>query len=160
MESLLIEMPVFSPVKCSFQKLMRRTDQGGLTGPMSPVLAAKGLAEHLEIHVSNLIRVNFDDELLNQKPDEVISGIQYYTGFDNLIMQSIFTNQTLYTLFVDMGVCICPVILKNSNGENFPLSPVYLGENFSHKLNEAQALQVIDKAIESGAFKIGGRNND
>lgn len=142
-------------ISCQFHQLVKRTNEG-LSGPMSPVLAAKFMAEEFGLHVSNLVRVCFTDESINQALED-----DYLTAHDNLIMQSILNNRTIYLFFVDEGVGYCPVFLYDTaDVDSCILAPVYKKRKYVQKLSKAQGIDMINQAINSGAFKFGGHSNE
>ena len=95
-----------------FQGLLHKKEDGTITGPMSPLLAAKAFSQQMEQPYNGLVRY------------------RYGQNYDNLIMRQKYNNAVLYCMFIDMGVSYLPVGLWVSDGKDkeATITPLYLKE--------------------------------
>ena len=117
-----------------------------VSGPMSPVLAAKQMAKELEVKFSGLVRVQFHDPETNQHIEEGRP-----TGYDTLVMVSRFKNGDMYFMFVDIGTGIVPAYLfQYEQDTELTNSEAYGKENFAISLNKEQVKMIFDDIRSSG----------
>lgn len=112
-----------------FQGLLTKQKDGHITGPMSPILAIKEVAKEWKFKIHGLVRVEND-----------MSSSTY----DHLITKTVYSNDTVYRLFVDMGVNILPVAIWFEKGEDLTITPIYK-ENITKKATKHHALNVEDE---------------
>ncbi|MEZ2338366.1 hypothetical protein AB6735_22150 [Mucilaginibacter sp. RCC_168] len=127
-------------IKFTIQTLLSRTD-GKVSGPMSPMLFAKEMAQSVGFKFNRLARVWFADERINQRKED--GGL---TGHDTLIIGAVYTNDLWLSLWVDSGVGGIPIAMTNQLDRIIDNTSVYDGERFARKLTE-QEIQEIFNAV-------------
>lgn len=124
-------------ISFKIQSLLSHKD-GGVSGPMSPVLLAKELAKSTRFKFNRLARVSFDDERINQKYED--GGL---TGYDNLIIATVYSNDLWLSLWVDYGVGGMPVAMSYLSGREIEITPIYKAAKYARKLTEVDVAQIF-----------------
>jgi hypothetical protein len=122
----------------SIQSLL--SEKGGhVSGPMSPTLFAKEMAQQSGFKYNRLARVWFADERINQCYED--GGL---TGHDTLLIGNAYNNDLLLTLWVDSGVGGTPVAMayRSDNGEVI-MTEVYAGQRYAKKLTKKQVEEIF-----------------
>src|SRR3978361_130577 len=112
------------------QSLLSQKD-GKVSGPMSPMLFAKEMAQSADFKYNRLARLWFDDERINQKYED--GGL---TGHDTLIIGTIYENDVWLSLWVDSGTGGMPVAMAYQSGNEVQFTPVYKKEKYARSLSE------------------------
>ena len=111
-----------------------------IEGPMSPVLAAKQLAEHMGCKISGLCRVMFNNERTYNEPD----GGDYWTGYDHLIMKSAYSNTNVFYFFINLGIGLSLIAgYDSSDPEEIIKGGDY--ERFANRLNQNELIDMFKK---------------
>ena len=145
--------------KYEFQGLLCKDKDGGISGAMSPVMAAKNIAKEMKIPLNGLIRVQ--------------NNQAYSYTYDHLIIKSnTIKGSAIISMFIDMGVSLILAAIQNSDG-SIIITPIYkkqLLERDSHldnleapkrckdnpilELDEDGFKELFKQAIDSNKFKI------
>ena len=120
------------------QSLLSQKD-GKVSGPMSPMLFAKEMAQSADFKYNRLARLWFDDERINQKYED--GGL---TGHDTLIIGTIYENDVWLSLWVDSGTGGMPVAMAYQSGNEVQFTPVYKKEKYARSLSEADVKEIFD----------------
>jgi hypothetical protein len=124
--------------------ILTRTKTGA-NGPWSPVVAAKSVAEHLNIPIHNLVQVDFDDEYMNQHKEE-----GYPTGYGTFVIVTRWKNVIGIFSFVDLGISIVPMFNKFSNTEDkVAVSECYIKEAFYKTVPEPVMLEIAQQIFNT-----------
>lgn len=100
-----------------------------LNGPFSPMEAAKTLAKHLEMPISNVIRWT---------NPETSSGLDYLAIRHQYLSKNTGKEESVYMVFMDLGVHLCPITLWDSKEpEELTLTEVFL-ENLTPERQQYQ----------------------
>jgi len=122
------------PIKFKVQPLLSRKN-GKIFGPMSPMCFANEMAEAADVKFNRLGRIWFDDERINQRRED--GGL---TGFDTLVIGTVYENDIWLSLWVDLGVGGLAIAMayRSDNGE-VTMTPAYRSEAFAVKISEEDA---------------------
>ena len=145
-------------VKYEFQGLLHDAGNGEVTGPMSPVEAAKLLAKDISLPLSGLMRV------VNNQADS--------HSYDHLVILSKFKVGIIVWLMVDFGTGVIPCASLYYDDE-FMMTPVYktelakrdyhlsnleapkrCKENPIMDLDEDGFRELFKQALDSGEFEV------
>ncbi|HVI44577.1 MAG TPA: hypothetical protein VM802_06895 [Chitinophaga sp.] len=131
-----------SKFQFTIQSLLYLQANGRITGPMSPVLFAQEMANHLQFEYNRLVRIRFDDEKIFQ----VYEGDEekYLTGHDILVIGEIYSNDTWLTMFVDTGVSGIPVAMAFASERPVCPSGPYSRADFARKLSTEELQEIFD----------------
>ena len=102
--------------KLRVQNLLKIDDEK-VSGAMSPVLFAQEACKQLDIRLSGLARVWFDNERTHQAIDE-------NTGYDTLVIMENYENARCLFMFIDGGSSGVPVGMM-FNDSDLVLTPIY-----------------------------------
>ena len=125
-------------LKFSIQTLLSQKD-GKVSGPMSPFLFAKEMAERTGVQFNRLARVLFADESVNQIKEDVL-----YTGHDSLIIGHDILNDLMLSLWVDFGVGGVPVAIVFRFDWEILITKIYQNQPYERKLTEEEVRQIFD----------------
>jgi hypothetical protein len=131
--------------KFRIQSLLTQKD-GKVSGPMSPMLFAEEMAKSNNTKFNRLARLWFDDERINQRYED--GGL---TGFDTLIIGTVYDNDTLVTLWVDLGTGGIPIAMGYLSDKEVLFTQVYQKEKFAKKLAEAEVQQIFESVFANGS---------
>lgn len=112
-------------------------EDGVLSGPMSPLLFAKEICGQLDINLTGLARVHWDDDRTMQYIDEE-------SGLDTLVVCEDFKNDTVLFLFLDTGVGGMPVAFRTREDAEITYTPIYNKSNQYNKPSENEVAQVFE----------------
>lgn len=122
----------------SIQSLLTEKD-GRLSGPMSPTLFAKEMAEKSGFKYNRLARLWFADERINQCFED--GGL---TGHDTLLIGVMYSDDLLLTLWVDSGVGGTPIAMAfRSDKGMVQMTEVYAGQTYAKKLNQKEVEEIF-----------------
>lgn len=117
-----------------------RKEDGRITGPMSPVEAAKNICKQLGETFSVLSRVSFDDPEVNNQYEDRRS----LTGYDTLLIGTNYKDgQRDLRMFVDMGCRALPVALMLSDDTEPTVTPIYRNSPMAKKLSNARLREIM-----------------
>lgn len=122
----------------TIQNLLSIKD-GRVSGPMSPMLFAKEMAQSADFTFNRLARVWFSDETIHQKRED--GG---YTGHDTLIIGTVYENDLWLSLWVDTGTGGMPVAMAYQSDREVEITPVYLGEQYAGCLTASQIAEIFN----------------
>ncbi|MDB5088599.1 MAG: hypothetical protein JWR09_2593 [Mucilaginibacter sp.] len=125
-------------IKFSIQSLLSRKD-GNVSGPMSPTLFAKEMAQSAGFKYNRLARVWFEDDRINQCKED--GGL---TGHDTLIIGAVYTNDVWLSLWVDSGVGGMPIAMAYQSDREIQITPVYKEAKYARKLTEQEIREIFD----------------
>ena len=125
-------------LKFRIQSLLSKKG-GHISGPMSPMLFAKEMAQSVGFKYNRLARVWCDDERINQKYED--GGL---TGHDTLIIGAIYENDVWLSLWVDTGTGGMPVSMAYQSDKDIEFTPVYKKERYAKRLSEADVKKIFD----------------
>jgi hypothetical protein len=123
--------------KFRIQPLLSQKD-GKVSAPMSPMLFAEEIAKSTATKFNRLARLWFEDERTNQKRED--GGL---TGFDTLLMGTVYENDLLLTLWVDTGTGGIPVAMGFRSDDEVLFTQVYKKETFAKKLSEPEISKIF-----------------
>ncbi|MFP4017954.1 MAG: hypothetical protein ACLFUH_01785 [Bacteroidales bacterium] len=136
-------------MEIKIQKLTREKD-GERLAPMAPGLFMEEMTKKLNMSYSELYRVYFDNEKVNQKYDD--PGKKTITYYDQLIALEfyLYKGKSIYQLmyFIDKGTGGIPVAMKWSDETECIVTPIYKKHNMIKKLNEQQINELLDAVTE------------
>ncbi|HRH68815.1 MAG TPA: hypothetical protein PLB89_04840 [Flavobacteriales bacterium] len=137
-------------MKYSFHQLLQRKPDGGVSGPMSPVLFAQEMAKHMEHPPFNLVvRVRFDDERCFQQLES-----DGWTGYDTLLLGIVGTKHAYIGLWIDTGLGGVAVAMQELDDAGATFTPIY-GEHRTKRdhffPDDAVIVQVLKEALERRA---------
>lgn len=124
-------------------------EDGKLTGPMSPVMAGKEMANRIDIHLSGLLRIEFDDPRFHQIIEE-----RSLTGHDTLVLISHFPNEMVAIMFVDEGYRSCVAGMYTKSNEELWSAPVYEQSEYVKKLGSDQIKEILLDIINNDLWKV------
>jgi hypothetical protein len=125
----------------SIQSLL--SEKGGhVSGPMSPTLFAKEMAQHVGFKYNRLARVWFADERINQCRED--GGL---TGHDTLLIGTVYSNDLWLSLWVDSGAGGTPVAMAYRSDGEVQVTPVYEEAHFARKLTVAEISEVFQSVF-------------
>ena len=125
-------------LKFRIQSLLSKKD-GNVSGPMSPMLFAKEMAQSADFKYNRLVRLWFDDERINQKYED--GGL---TGHDTLIIGAIYENDVWLSLWVDTGTGGMPIAMAYKSDNEVQFTPVYKNERYAKSLSETDVKEIFD----------------
>lgn len=125
-------------LKFRIQSLLSKKD-GHISGPMSPTLFAKEMAQSVGFKYNRLARLWCADERINQKYED--GGL---TGHDTLIIGAIYQNDVWLSLWVDTGIGGMPVAMAYQSDNEIEFTPVYKKEQYAKSLSEADVEEIFD----------------
>jgi len=127
----------------SIQSLLSKKN-GRISGPMSPTLFAKEMAEKSGFKYNRLARLWFADERINQCHEE--GGL---TGHDTLLIGVQYSDDLLLTLWVDSGVGGVPVAMafRSDDGE-VAMTEAYAGQQYARKLSLNEVKQIFKSIFD------------
>ena len=110
-----------------------------IEGPMSPVMAAKQLAQYMGSKISGLCRVMFNDSKIYNEPDG-----DGWTSYDHLIMKSSYSNTNVFYFFIDLGIGLSLIAGYDSSApEEIIKGGDY--ERFTNRLNQNELIDLFKK---------------
>ncbi len=122
----------------SIQSLLTEKD-GRISGPMSPTLFAKEMAERSGFKYNRLARLWFADERINQCYED--GGL---TGHDTLLIGVLYSDDLLLTLWVDSGTGGTPIAMAfRSDGGEVQMTEAYAGQNYVRKLVKTEFMEIF-----------------
>jgi hypothetical protein len=119
--------------------LLAKDKDGKITGPMSPVLFAKEMAEQNSEKFNRLARVWFNDETTFQEYE--YDGL---TGHDTLIIACQYENDLRLSLWIDTGVSGVPVAMCCQSDKEIIITPIYERKEFAKKLTKEEIQQLFE----------------
>lgn len=122
------------------QSLLEKVN-GNITGPMSPVLAAKSVAAQLNIPLNGLSRIWWTTGSIHQAKDEE-------TGYDTLLIGSNYNNCKQIFMMVDSGYDVIPVAFGWSDESDPTITPAYEKSNI-RKLSQQDITSVFKHCFEN-----------
>lgn len=127
----------------SIQSLLTEKE-GHISGPMSPTLFAKEMAEQSGFKYNRLARLWFADERINQCYED--GGL---TGHDTLLIGTVYKDDIMLTLWVDAGVGGTPIgmAFRSDNGE-VAMTEVYAGQRYARKLTQAEVKEIFKSVFD------------
>ena len=129
-------------IQFTIQSLLERKE-GKISGPMSPFLFAKEMAQEDGTKFNRLVRVSFADEtMLQQREDDGL------TGFDHLIIGTQYSDDLFLRFFVDMGVGGMPVAMCFQSDREIVIPPIYERTRFEGKITEPQIREIFEYIFE------------
>jgi len=120
------------------QSLLSEKD-GKISGPMSPMLFAEEMAKSSGVKFNRLARLWFDDDRINQCHED--GGL---TGHDTLLIGTMYDNDFLLTLWVDLGTSGVPIAMAYLSDKDIQFTEVYPKHHFARKLTEAEVKEVFE----------------
>jgi hypothetical protein len=123
------------------QNLLSQKD-GKVSGPMSPMLFAEEMAKSATTRFNRLARLWFDDERINQRKED--GGL---TGFDTLLIGTVYENDLLLTLWVDTGTGGIPVAMGFLSDGEVLFTQAYKKEVFAKKLSKAEISEIFQSVF-------------
>ncbi len=122
----------------SIQSLLTEKD-GHLSGPMSPTLFAKEMAEQSGFKYNRLARLWFADQRINQCRED--GGL---TGHDTLLIGLVYSDDMLLTLLVESSVGGTPVAMayRSDNGE-VAFTEAYAQQDYAKKLTHPEIKEIF-----------------
>lgn len=121
----------------SIQPLLTEKD-GRLRGPMSPMLFAEEMAKAAGFTFNRLARLWFADECTHQCRED--GGL---TGYDTLLIGTVYKNDVWLSLWVDKGVDGTAVAMAYRSDGEIVFTEVYRNCRFAAKLNLAQVREIF-----------------
>ena len=116
--------------------------EGKVSGPMSPMLFAEEVTHSLGLKFNRLVRLWFEDECINQRRED--GGL---TGLDTLLVGTMYENDLLVTLWVDLGTGGVPVAMGYLSDKEVLFTEAYKKERFAKKLTHKEVLQIFDSVF-------------
>jgi len=110
-----------------------------ITGPMSPVLFAKEVAEKTGHKFNRLARIWFRNEKILQNHEA--DGL---TGHDLLIIAHQYDDDLWISLWIDNGISGTPVAMAFNSDREIVLTPIYQRKEYVKKLDQQQLKNVFD----------------
>ncbi|MBL4675895.1 MAG: hypothetical protein JKY70_06790 [Mucilaginibacter sp.] len=131
----------------SIQSLLTEKD-GSISGPMSPTLFAKEMAEQSGFKYNRLARLWFADERINQCYED--GGL---TGHDTLIIGVQYSDDLMLTLWVDSGTGGTPVAMAfHSDKGMVQMTEVYAGQTYAKKLCKKEVEEIFGAVFNEPAI--------
>jgi hypothetical protein len=125
-------------LKVRIQSLLSNKD-GQISGPMSPTLFAKEMAQSMGLKYNRLARIWCDDERINQHYED--GGL---TGHDTLIIGTIYSNDVWLSLWVDTGTAGTPIAMGFQSDTEVDFTAVYKKERYAKSLSEAEVKEIFN----------------
>lgn len=113
-----------------------------VSGPMSPMLFAEEMAKSNGTKFNRLARLWFDDERINQRYED--GGL---TGYDCLLIGTVYDNDLLVTFWVDLGTGGVPIAMGYLSDKEVVFTQVYKKEKFARSLTESEIQQIFDSVF-------------
>jgi hypothetical protein len=128
---------------------------GEVRGPMSPVLFAREMADHMEEPMHGLARVLFDDVETHQVYEG--KGKTGLTGYDTVLVQTRYANCEVLQMYTEYSNGGIPVAVAHSDeleqGEQaVTVTPLYQTAPMEKKLTKAQILAIFKAAYYGNVF--------
>lgn len=124
--------------KFRIQSLLSQKGEETVSGPMSPMLFAEEMAKSSGTKFNRLARLWFDDDRINQNYED--GGM---TGFDTLIIGTVYDNDLLVTLWVDLGTSGIPIAMGYLSDKDVQFTQVYPKTKFARSLTEAEVREIF-----------------
>src|ERR1700748_253576 len=127
----------------SIQSLLTEKE-GRISGPMSPTLFAKEMAEKSGFKYNRLARLWFADESINQCRED--GGL---TGHDTLLIGTMYSNDLMLGLWVDAGIGGVPIALayRSDGGEVF-FTEIYPQQPYVRHLTKCEVKQIMQSVFD------------
>jgi len=122
----------------SIVSLLTEDKEGSLSGPMSPILFAKEMAQLSGDSYNRVARIHFEDQNIFQRYEG-----QFLTGHDILILAGQYENDLQLSLWIDLGTGGLPVATSFMSDRELIITPVYREAAFARKLNEEEIREII-----------------
>jgi|GEM_PF-2564351 hypothetical protein len=123
-----------------------KTENGVVSGPMSPVLFAKDVAKELGSGMRGLCRVSFNEDPTVNQVYEGDRNSRYLTGHDTLVLAFGMGENRTYGMFVDEGVQGVPAFLFDPClPDTIDCTPTYSGQRYERHLTLNEAIQIMSE---------------
>lgn len=122
----------------SIVSLLTEDKEGGISGPMSPVLFAKEMAQLSGDSYNRVARIHFGDQTIFQRYEG-----QLLTCHDILILAGQYENDLQLCLWIDLGTDGLPVATSFMSDRELIITPVYREAAFARKLKEEEIQEIM-----------------
>lgn len=133
------------PFKFSIQSLLSENKPGDISGPMSPTLFAKEMAQQMEFTYNRLARVWFDDA----ETFQIYEDGEGLTGHDTLLIACQYPDELWLSLWVDSGIGGLPVAMANQSDREITITPIYEKTEYARKLTIQELQELFNHVFDN-----------